>query len=187
METPAVTPFVSASRFFVDAVSAVAPERCAEQWSDEWTVLDLIAHGNRSNVLVVEYSERPVPVAGPDYVLPENIAARGRQAALDLGDDPISAVRAASERAVKLVMSASDEAMVGTPFGVLTLDAYLPSRTAELVLHGLDLDSGVEPPPEAISGCGVFLVQRAVNSGAGSDVVQALSGRATLPAGFNVY
>ena len=71
-----MTPFVSASRFFVDAVSAVAPERCAEQWSDEWTVLDLIAHGNRSNVLVVEYSERPVPVAGPDYVLPENIAAR---------------------------------------------------------------------------------------------------------------
>ena len=180
-------PFGSASRFFVDAVAAVPPEGYGREWSDEWTVLDLIAHGNRANVLVVEYSERPVAVAGPEYVLPENIAARGRQAALDLGDDPVVAVREASEKALRFVAAAPEDATVGTPFGVQTLHTYLQSRTAELVLHGIDLGSGVEPPSEALSGCAVFLVKRAVNSGFGLDVVLALSGRADLPPGCNVY
>ncbi len=187
MDSPAAAPFRAASRFFVDAVAAVPPERYTRSWSDEWTVLDLIAHGNRANVLVVQYSERPVPVAGPEYVLPENIVARGRQAALDLGDDPITAVREASARALRLVDTASDDATVGTPFGEQSLHAYLGSRTAELVLHGMDLGSGVEPPSEALSGCAVFLARRAATAGLGRDVVLALSGRGTLPLGFNVY
>src|ERR1700719_2940612 len=80
VNSPSVAPFRSATRFFVAAVAAVPVEQYETRWSDEWRVLDLIAHGNRANVLPVEYYERPVPVAGPDYVLPENIAARGRQA-----------------------------------------------------------------------------------------------------------
>jgi hypothetical protein len=187
VETAAVAPFSAASTFFVDAVAAVPRDLYGERWSDEWTVLDLIAHGNRANVLVVEYYERPVPVAGPEYVLPENIAARGRQAALDLGDDPVAGVRAASERALTVVASAPDDATVGTPFGEQVLDVYLQSRTAELVLHGLDLDSGVEPSSEALAGCADFLVGRAIRAGSGSDVVRALSGRGPLPPGFSVY
>jgi hypothetical protein len=187
VETASVAPFSDASTFFVEAVAAVSPERYHQRWSDEWTVLDLIAHGNRANVLVVEYHERPVAIAGPEYVLPEHIAARGRQAALDLGGDPVQAVRAASERALRVVASAPDDATVGTPFGEQLLDAYLRSRTAELVLHGLDLDSGVVPPPGALDGCAAFLVQRAVRSGSGLNVVRALSGRGTLPPGFTVF
>jgi hypothetical protein len=187
VETPAVAPFCAASKFFVDAVAAVPRELYDQRWSNEWAMLDLIAHGNRANVLVVEYYERPVPVAGPEYVLPENIAERGRQAALDLGDDPADAVSAASERALSVVASAPDDATVGTPFGEQPFDAYLQSRTAELVLHGLDLDSGVEPSSEALAGCAVFLVERAIRAGLGSDVVRALSGRGTLRPGFNVY
>lgn len=187
VETAAAGPFYAASQFFVDAVAAVPPDFYERRWSDEWTVLDLIAHGNRANVLVVEYYERPVPVAGPEYVLPENVAARGRQAALDLGTDPVAAVRAASERALSVVASAPDDATVGTPFGEQVLDVYLESRIAELVLHGLDLDSGVEPSFEALAGCADFLVGRAIKAGSGSLVVRALSGRGTLPAGFSVY
>jgi hypothetical protein len=187
MDTPAVAPFRMASQFFVDAVTAVPRERYGEQWSDEWRVLDLIGHGNRAHVLTVEYYERPVPVAGPEYVLPENIAERGRQAVLDLGDNPVGAVRAASERALIVVASAPDDATVGTPFGEQTLDAYLQSRTAELVLHGLDLDSGVELSAEVLAECAVFLVKRATRAGRGSEVVRALSGRGLLPTGFSVY
>ena len=187
METPAVAPFCAASKFFVDAVAAVPRDLYEHQWSDEWTVLDLIAHGNRANVLVVEYYERPVPVSGPEYALPENIAERARQSALDLGVEPVDGVRAASERALSVVASAPDDATVGTPFGEQALDAYLQSRAAELVLHGLDLDSGVEPSSEALAGCAVFLVARAIRAGMGSDVVRALSGRGTLPPGFSVY
>ena len=68
-----------------------------------------------------------------------------------------------------------------------SLDAYLPSRTAELVLHGLDLDTSVVTPTEALAGCGGFLVTQAVTSGRGVEVVRALSGRGTLPPEFTVY
>jgi hypothetical protein len=187
MNTSSVAPFEAAARFFVAAVAAVPVERYDTWWSDEWRVLDLIGHGNRANALLVEYYERPVPLAGPDYVLPENIAERGRQAVKDLGDNPVAAVRASSERALAMVAAAPADAKVGTPFGEQTLDAYLRSRTAELVLHGLDLGTGLEPPPETLVECGTFLIAWAVRRGQGLDVVRALSGRGTLPAGFNVY
>jgi len=83
--------------------------------------------------------------------------------------------------------SAPDDAVVGTPFGEQPLEAYLRSRTAELVLHGLDLGTAVEPPAEALADCGAFLVSRAIRSGRGVDVVRALSGRAALEPGFTVY
>jgi hypothetical protein len=191
VDTPAVAAFRAASQFFVQAVAAVSPDQYQSQWSDEWRVLDLIGHGNRANVLPVEYYERPVPAAEPDvlreYLLPENIAARGREAVAALGDDPVAGVRAASDRALVVVAAAPDDAVIGTPFGARSLAAYLPSRTAELVLHGLDLDSSVEPPPEALVGCAVFLATQAVDSGRGVDVVRALSGRGTLEPGFSVY
>ncbi len=187
MNTSSVAPFIAASRFFVDCVAAVPADQYDAAWSDEWHVLDLIGHGNRANVLPVEYYERPVPRAGPDYILPENIAERGRQAVRELGDDPVAAVRAASQRASAVVAAAPDDAIVGTPFGEQALDAYLRSRTAELVLHGIDLGTDVGPPPEALMECGVFLVERAVRSDRGLEVVRALSGRGPLAAGFNVY
>lgn len=187
MNAPAVAPFRAASQFFVDAVAAVAPERYGESWSEEWRLLDLIGHGNRANALVVEYYERPVGVAGPEYVLPEKIAERGRQAVQDLGDDPVTAVRRAAARAMAVVTAAPDDAVVGTPFGEQPLDTYLQSRTAELVLHGLDLGTGIEPPAEALAECSVFLATRATRMGSGLAVVRALSGRGTLPAGFSVY
>jgi hypothetical protein len=86
-----------------------------------------------------------------------------------------------------MVDAAPNDAKVGTPFGEQTLDSYLRSRTAELVLHGLDLGTNIEVPPEALVECGAFLVERAVRRGLGLDVVGALSGRGTLPPGFNVY
>lgn len=187
MDTPGVEAFRAASAFFLDAVAAVPAERYRQRWSDEWRVLDLIAHGNRSNLLPIEYYERPVAIAGPEYLRPENVAARGRQAVRELGDDPVAAVRAASHRVCAMVAAAPREALVGTPFGEQTLERYLRSRTAELVLHGLDLDAGVEPPGEALAECAAFLAARAVETGRGMEVVRALSGRAELAAGFNVY
>lgn len=187
METSSVAPFLAASRFFLDAVAAVPVERYELRWSEEWRVLDLIGHGNRANILPVEYYERPVTLAGPDYMLPANIAERGRRAVEALGDDPVSTVRASSERAMQVVAAAPDDAVVGTPFGPQTLDAYLRSRTAELVLHGLDLGTGLQPPPEAIVECGIALVEMAVRRGLGVDVLRALSGRGALPPRFSVY
>jgi Mycothiol maleylpyruvate isomerase N-terminal domain len=187
VNSSSVAPFRAASQFFVAAVAAVPVERYETRWSEEWRVLDLIGHGNRAHVLPVEYYERPVPVAGPDYLRPENIAERGRQAVRALGNDPALAVRGDSERALATIATAPADAKVGTPFGEQTLDSYLRSRTAELVLHGVDLGTDAVVPPAALIECGSFLVERAVRSGRGLDVVWALSGRGTLPPDFNVY
>jgi Mycothiol maleylpyruvate isomerase N-terminal domain len=187
VDTPAVEPFRAASRFFVDCVAAVPVDQYQTPWSDDWRILDLIGHGNRANLLPVEYYERPVPAAGPEYLRPENIAVRAKQAVREMGDNPVAAVRAASDRVLAVVASAPDDATVGTPFGEQALDAYLRSRTAELVLHGLDLGTDVEPPPTALLECGEFLVARAVRAGQGRDVVRALGGRGPLPPGFSVF
>jgi hypothetical protein len=187
VNSSSVAPFRAASRFFVECVAAVPVERYQTPWSEEWRVLDLIGHGNRANVLPIEYYERPVPAVGPDYLLPENIAERGRQAVKELGDNPVASVRAASKRVLAMVAEAPADAKVGTPFGELTLETYLRSRTAELVLHGIDLGTNVDVPPDALQGCGEFLVARAVGRGQGLDVARALSGRGALPPGFSVY
>ena len=190
METHEFAGFQAASRFFVQVVAAVPPDRYEEPWSDEWRVLDLIGHGNRANLLPVDYYERPVQAANAvelvEYLLPENIARRGREATALLGDDPVAAVRSASDRAIAVIGAAPDDAVIGTPFGERTLASYLPSRAAELVLHGLDLDTDVEPPTDALAACGAFLVSQAVNSGRGVELVRALSGRGTLSPGFSV-
>src|ERR1700687_237479 len=82
---PAGAPLPAAPRFFVAAVAAVPVGRYETRWSDEWRVLDLIGHGNRANLLPVEYYERPAPLAGPDYMSPENIVDRERLAVRGLG------------------------------------------------------------------------------------------------------
>jgi hypothetical protein len=86
-----------------------------------------------------------------------------------------------------MVAAAPNDAKLGTPFGEQTLDAYLRSRSAELVLHGFDLGTSLEPSPEALVECGAYLIELGVRRGRGLDVVRALSGRGTLPPGFNVY
>lgn len=196
MEGPRVDAFTAASRFFVDAVAAVPPDQYEKWWSDEWRMIDLIAHGNRSNALLVEYYERPIGLGSLEYVRPEdiaeynrpeNIAQRGREAVGALGDDPVAAVRAASDRAVALVAAAPDDAVVGTPSGERALKPYLQVRIAELILHGLDLGTHLEPPADAVADCGAFLVAQSVRADRGVEVVRALSGRGTLGPGFNVY
>lgn len=150
-------------------------------------VLDLIGHSNRANVLPIEYYERPVPVAEPEHFLPEKVAERGRRAVRELGDNPVAAVRAASDRVLAMAASTPDGALVSTPFGEQMLATYLRSRTAELVLHGLYLGTDIKVPPDALVACGVSLVELAVSRGHGLVVVRALSGRGTLPPGSNVY
>ena len=191
MDGPALDQFVAASEFFVDVVAAIPPARHASRWSDEWQVLDLIAHGSRGNSLVTEYLERPVPPASKEYFTPEAIATRARQAVDDLGSDALASVRAASAAAIASARAAAPDAMVGAPIATMPLADYLVSRCAELVLHGLDLTRAlsldVAPRPEAIAGCVAFLGARAVQRGKGIDVALALSGRGDLPAAFSVY
>jgi len=117
------------------------------------------------------------------------VAERGRQAGAALGDRPAETVAAVAERVLALVDSSRDDALVTTPVGTMTLVGYLPSRTFELVVHGLDLAAATGAGADfagALSDCVLLAAQQAADRGAGVDVLLALTGRRVLPAGFSV-
>ena len=67
------------------------------------------------------------------------VKERAREAVLALGDDPKGAVASTAARVIALVRKTSANATLGSPLRTMTLAEYLPSRIAELTIHGLDL------------------------------------------------
>ena len=182
-----------ASDFFVEVVTKVEADSYEHPGLGSWSVRELIAHGNRAHLLVVEYLARPVdPALVPaDYFTSESIDARARQAVVDLGEDPVAGVHEAARHAREAVADAPPRAKVGTPAGVMLLDQDLPSRTTELVVHGTDLaratGSDAVAPAEALKSCLRFLADRAAQLDRALPVVLALSGRDRLPDDFSVF
>lgn len=135
----------------------------------EWDVRSLVGHTSRALVTVETYlasGNGPVQVDDPvEYfvaVLADpadieqrtsqdaGVAERGREAGVNLGSDPARRVADVAGRVIALVAATPPEAPVATPAGTMTLSAYLPTRTLELVVHTLDLcrAMGAVPPPE---------------------------------------
>jgi hypothetical protein len=80
--------------------------------------------------------------------------------------------------------------VIETIAGPMRLDEYLPTRTFELVVHGVDIGRAtglVAAYDEVVLAEATVLAARvAVRTGAGVDVLLALTGREALPAGFSV-
>lgn len=184
--------FVEASGYLVAVVGQLPGDAWDRPALGSWSVRELVAHANRAHTTVEEYltDPRPPEPAGSDYFLPEAIAERGRLAVAALGDDPAAAVAADAARVVTLVEATPLDATLGSPVGTMPLGEYLPSRVAELVVHGLDLAgaAGLDaaPPPAALAEALAFVARRAAGRD-GVAVVRAMTGRGDLPAGYSVY
>jgi hypothetical protein len=193
MEGPLARAFEDAAYYFASAVAGVRIDQFDEPGLGEWTVLELIAHANRGLTTVEDYLLNPVATETPDspYFAPEAIAARGRASVEALGDAPAQVVADTAARVVALVAESDAHATIGSPVGTMALAAYLPSRVAELVIHGIDLtrstDATLSPPIEAVHVSLGFVTERAVQKGTGVEVLLALSGRGELPAAFSIY
>jgi hypothetical protein len=74
--------YEAASAFFVQATQAVPGTAWGSVGLGDWTVLDLVGHGNRAHTLVEEYVLRPQPPVGPesDYFSGARIKERAREA-----------------------------------------------------------------------------------------------------------
>ena len=155
MEGPLAVAFGLASRFFAEAVGLVPAPAWQQGGLGDWDLLELVAHGNRAHTTLEEYLLRPRPPepAGSSYFSDEAVAARGREAVAALGTDPVRAVVAASERAIALVERTPANATVGSPAGTMALGAYLPSRIAELTVHGLDVSRRPGPRTGCSASC----------------------------------
>src|SRR4051794_6362190 len=164
-ESPAVVRqhFRDAAGAFVELLSAVGPQDWAKPGLGVWTVRDLAGHASRALITVESYLDGArtwqepelrdaiayVRAAGSGHADPGSIAERGRQAGAALGEDPHASVAEVAERVLALVDRSPDDAVVNSPLGTMTLLGYLPTRTFELVVHGLDLAAATGVPRPA--------------------------------------
>jgi hypothetical protein len=120
---------------------------------------------------------------------PDAVAERGRQAGIDLGDDPLAHVRRLRDEALGAVAASPDDAPVDTPAGVMYLVDYLVSRIFELTIHTGDVAraAGVEfapargPATITLASLGALADAR----GTANDAIAALAGRLPLPDGYS--
>ena len=187
--------FEEAAQAFVDLVGQVRGD-----WErpgvGRWDLRALVGHTARALVTVTTYLDRPAAtevlgsasaylgaVGATDA---EAVYARGVAAGADLGDDPYGWVTAVADRAVARVRRADPDALVETIGGGMRVAAYLPTRTFELVVHGLDLAAalGLDPdvPPAALQEAAGLATQVALDLGRGTDLLLTLTGRADWPA-----
>ena len=196
--------YAAATEFFTALVRQVPDDRWDTPGLGEWTVRDLVGHTSRSLTTVSTYLKAPaqredVADAADYYVKIHGLSAslgaaaiveRGRQAGRDLGDDPVSAIEALASR-VQAELAAVDDPLIEVIGGLgIRLSSYLPTRTFELAVHGLDIGRAVgvdfAPPAEVLAEAAALAARIGVALGHGPTVLRALTGRGGLPPGFSV-
>jgi hypothetical protein len=106
---------------------------------------------------------------------------RGRQIGAALGREPTEAVRIIAARVIPLVERATDDAVVGTPWGGMRLIDYLPTRVFELSVHTLDLaaalaiETHVSDSSSAVTW--ELIAHLARRGGSENDVLRATTGQ----------
>ncbi len=194
--------FPAAARAVGDAVARIPDDAWDGPGLGHWTVRDLVGHTSRSLVTVVEYFARPVeeevvPSAAAYYTAiaagdfdAAAVTERGRQAGRDLGDDPARRFRELVDQAIGVAEAADPDLVVHTIVGGMRTSTYLPTRTFELCVHGLDIATatGVEVvlPASAIEESCALAAVAAAQRDLGPTLLLAMTGRRELPAGFSV-
>lgn len=196
--------FASAARAFAVLVRQIPDDAWDGPGLGEWTVRDLVGHTSRSLITVSTYltttAQREDVVSSADYYAKirdisaglggDAIVERGRQAGRDLGADPAAAIDALVPR-VLAEIDAVDDPLIEVIGGLgIRLSNYLPTRTFEIAVHGLDIARAVgidtTPPEDVLADAGALAARVGVASGNGPVMLLALTGRADLPSGFSV-
>ena len=186
---------------FVDVVERVPSGAWDRPGLGEWSIRELVAHVVKAIAAPVVYAEDDRVIAAEsaaDYYVQamssprihEEVSERAREGAADLGDDPAGAARAVVDRTLDAVDALDDAAPVATTVGPVRLVDYLSTRVLEIVIHTMDIAEAsgltVEPSHDALNAKLALLSDIAVAHGDGVALAMALSGRGSLPEGFNV-
>ncbi|QHG85438.1 maleylpyruvate isomerase family mycothiol-dependent enzyme (plasmid) [Rhodococcus rhodochrous] len=195
---------VDGFRTAADHVVALAAAVPSGQWDapalGEWSVRSLVGHIGRALTTVVDYLARPaieqtVPSTAEYYLLAaelvdsDAVRRRGEQAGAELGEYPAATLAQMRDRALH-ALAYTDDRLVTTAVGGMLLSHYLPTRTFELAVHGLDLARAtgqpesvpVEPLREVVA----LATELAVRRGHGETVLLALTGRGIMPSDLSV-
>jgi len=164
------TAFFAGISGFVELSSLVKEDQLQCRALGNWDVSALIGHSLRAVSAAKSYAffgDAPISIATPEeyYLkaicdLPENeyiartlaIKERGISAGLSLGNELAAEIKSATDEAVSFLQQANDKDLIKSPFGVMYLETYVPTRTFELALHSLDLARFLEvAPPKVLS------------------------------------
>jgi uncharacterized protein (TIGR03083 family) len=202
--TGPVATFESAARSFAALVHDIPADRWDGPGLGEWDLRSLVGHASRSLITVSTYLQQPAgteDITTPqEYyarvnptalgMAPEGVVERGRQAGRDLGDDPEATVDDLVSRVFDELAAADDPLITVIGGAGIRLHTYLPTRTFELAVHGLDIARAVgissELPADVLDEATKLAARIAVSEGHGETVLMALTGRAELPPSFSV-
>lgn len=196
--------YAEAAATVTEVVAGIDRDQWAGPGLGEWDLRALVGHTSRAMLTVLTYLDRPArteDIASPEayYALlsaqtgegadAAAVARRGRQAAEALGADPAAAFRDLADRAVARLAAADPDGLVETIAGGIRVGSYVPTRTVELVVHGLDIAAALGSPVAfshlALTEAAAVLARTGVEIGHGPTLLAALTGRATLPPGFS--
>ena len=194
--------YLGAARMFAGLVERIDPATWDGPGLGGWDLQALVGHTSRSLTTVLTYLEQPaateaIASARDYYVMvsrlrldPSDILERGRQAGAQLGADPVAAVARLVEQVTATLDVVDPDLLITTIGGGMRVAAYLPTRTFELAVHGLDICAATgldaEMPETVLTAATELAARIAVALGTGPTVLSALTGRRDLPPGFSV-
>ncbi len=199
-----VITFESAARSFAGLVHRIPGDRWDGPGLGEWDLRSLVGHTSRSLITVSTYlqtSAEREDVATPQeyYVRIREVASnagadaiveRGRQAGRNLGADPAAAIDELVERVLGELVR-TDDPLIEVIGGLgIRLHSYLPTRTFELAVHGLDIARATglsfSLPEDVLDEATVLAARIAVATGDGETLLLSMTGRTVLPRSFSV-
>ncbi len=197
------TALLDAGAWFAELVGELRPHHWTRPGPGTWDVRALVGHTHRALVtlgtyLTVPADDETCTGTAQYYALaaaatdPAAVAARGVAAGQELGRHPDATVRASLERVRDALAQVplDQDPLIRTVVGGTRLRAYVPTRTFELAVHGLDLAEacGLDrtPPEHVLADAGRTALELAAHGGRLPVVLLALTGRRPLPAGFTV-
>lgn len=202
--TAAVSSFESAAHSFADLVRRIPSDGWDGHGLGDWDLRSLVGHASRSLITVSSYlktrAEREDIATPQQYYVwtaeymanagAQEITERGRQAGRDLGADPVRAIDALLVRALDDVATAGDPLIQVIGGLGIRLHTYLPTRTFELAVHGLDIARAtglsLELPDAVLAEATELATRVAVVTGRGAELLMSLTGRTSLPPGFSI-
>lgn len=194
--------FDAASAWAAQVVTSLPEAAWEGPGLGEWSMRALVGHTSRALLTVEQYlatsalhesvdsAERYYELAA---VLPgaqgAAVLQRGVEAGLALGESPGTRFSEIATRVPALLAGETDR-LISTVVGSMLLSNYLPTRTFELIVHGIDIARAaslhVEPPPACLARTLELIVSLALRSKNGTPLLMALTGREALPSGFTV-
>ena len=192
----AIEDYLAGAEHYLALVAQVGPQQWEEPGLGDWSVRSLVGHTSRSLTTVADYLAEPEPdvvdidsVAGyyariQGLASSPEVTARGVAAGVDLGDDPLRAATERRDRAIAAITGVEDR-RVATPWGAILLSHYLPTRTFELAVHGLDIARAIGSsstlPRGVLASALATAVEAAELTGQGEQALRILTGRAQGP------